>query len=118
MVQSIINQKIDAKESFLLANDGQYLGKLSLNQYDPESVSNTYGSYGSQYSSASIFNSYGNYGSPYSALSPFNSYTGTPPAIYFRGRMIGYLTKNVYKGFNTIDPDSIVYWMKDKQLNY
>jgi hypothetical protein len=105
-------------ESFLLANDGQYLGKLSLNRYDSNSVSNPYGSYGSQYSFTSIFNVYGTYGSPYSSLSPRNRYTNTPPAIYLRGQHIGYLTKNPYLGFNNVDPDTLFNWMESNCLNY
>lgn len=41
-----LNNRIMASESFLIANDGQYLGKLTLNRYNAESISNDYGSYG------------------------------------------------------------------------
>ena len=44
---------------------GNYRGRLSKNPYDPESVSNPYGRYGSPYSSDSINNPYGA-GNPYS----------------------------------------------------
>lgn len=50
----------------LYGNDGQYLGKVSNNKYDSESISNPYGKYGSKYSSTSINNQYSNYGSKYS----------------------------------------------------
>ena len=118
MDRNQIQQKVQLRESFLLANDGQYLGKLSLNVYDSESISNPYGSYGSVYSSTSIFNPYSSYGSPYSSLSPFNQYTSTPPSVYLRGRFFGYLTKNFYKGSNIIDPDNLKYWMREMQLTY
>ena len=63
--------------------DGTYLGKLNANQYDPESVANPYGKYGSKYSPTSINNPYSQYGSPYSAKSARNPYSLTPPiAIY------------------------------------
>ncbi|MDT8383930.1 MAG: hypothetical protein RRB22_05905 [Gammaproteobacteria bacterium] len=59
---------------------GKYLGNLNNNPYDPNSVSNPYGQYGSKYSPDSINNPYGEYGSPYSDKSPNNPY-GTGPAI-------------------------------------
>lgn len=58
----------------LYSNDGQFRGNLNSNQYDPDSVSNPYGKYGSQYSSDSVNNPYGTYGSPYSSQSPNNPY--------------------------------------------
>lgn len=118
MNQNLHAVKTRAGESFLVANDGQYLGKISLNQYDPESISNSFGSYGNQYSSTSIYNQYGNYGSPYSSLSPFNQYTSTPPSIYLHGQFFGYLSKNPYLGTNVVDPQNLLFWMKEKNLNY
>ncbi len=38
--------RITRNESFIIANNGQYLGKLSLNIYDPDSILNKYGKYG------------------------------------------------------------------------
>jgi hypothetical protein len=58
----------------------EYLGKLSSNKYDPDSVSNPYGRYGSKYSSDSINNPYGA-GSPYRTDSPTNRY-GEGLSIY------------------------------------
>lgn len=60
---------------------GQYLGNLSSNQYDPNSVSNPYGRYGSKYSPDSINNPYGQYGSKYSNDSPNNPYGSNAPVI-------------------------------------
>ncbi|HVT48081.1 MAG TPA: hypothetical protein VHD57_09865 [Vicinamibacterales bacterium] len=65
----------------LIGHDGTYLGKLSANPYDPDSVSNPYGRYGSRYSPTSVNNPYGQYGSRYSPLSPNNPYTTTAPSI-------------------------------------
>jgi hypothetical protein len=115
--QHILN-RIQARESFLLANDGQYLGKLSLNRFDPESIFNQFGYYGNPYSFTSIFNQFANYGSPYSSLSPYNQFTHTPPKIYLRGRQVGLLTKNRFLGFNNVDPDQLLDWMKTKGLSY
>jgi hypothetical protein len=113
-----ILDKTEKQESFLLANDGQYLGKLCLNKYDIDSVTNDYGFYGSKYSTTSIWNQYSIYGSKYSSLSPFNQYTSTPPAIYLRGKKIGLLTKNKYLGYNNIDPDDLLEFMRKHRLNY
>jgi hypothetical protein len=113
-----IVEKMKNGESFLLANDGQYLGKLSLNQFDVESIFNKFGVYGSQFSSTSIFNKFGVYGSQFSALSPNNKFTSTPPKIYFRGREHCFLTENKFLRMNSIAPDQLVEWLKFNNLNY
>jgi hypothetical protein len=59
----------------------KYLGNLNSNRYDPNSVSNPYGRYGSRYSLDSINNPYGNYGSRYSPNSANNPYVTNPPKI-------------------------------------
>ena len=53
--------------------EARYLGRLSSNIYDSESVSNPYSEYGSPYSPDSINNPYGA-GNPYSLDSPNNPY--------------------------------------------
>jgi hypothetical protein len=83
--------------STIFANDGQFLGKVTANTFDPDSIGNTFGSYGSQYSSTSMFNSFGTYGGEYSSLSPFNSYTQTPPIIFVNSKPAAYLTTNISK---------------------
>jgi hypothetical protein len=67
----------------IYAQDGTYLGRLNSNRYDPESLSNPYGQYGSRYSSTSINNPYSQYGSPYSSESARNPYTTTPPVVVY-----------------------------------
>ena len=59
-----------------------YLGRLSANTVDAESVSNPYGTYGSRYSPTSINNPYSTYGSSYSAISPTNLYSSQAPLIF------------------------------------
>lgn len=66
----------------IIAQDGTYLGKLSDNPYDPDSVSNPYGRYGSPYSPTSINNPYSTYGSPYSSQSPNNPYATQAPLLF------------------------------------
>ena len=63
----------DANSPKLYNSQGQYHGNLNSNQYDPNSVSNPYGQYGSKYSPNSINNPYGA-GSPYQPDSPTNPY--------------------------------------------
>ena len=60
---------------------GKYLGSLNANPYDPESVNNPHGRYGSRYSQDSINNPFGQYGSPYSSDSANNPYATNPPVI-------------------------------------
>ena len=59
MTQGEFEMRVRRQESFLLAQDGQFLGMLSSNKYQSDSVMNEYESYGSKYSSTSIFNQYG-----------------------------------------------------------
>jgi hypothetical protein len=67
----------------IYSGDGQgtYLGRLSANPYDKDSISNPYGKYGSPYSSNSVNNPYGKYGSPYSPYSANNPYATKAPVI-------------------------------------
>jgi hypothetical protein len=70
----------------IYGQDGQYLGRLNANPYDPESVANPYGRYGSEHSANSINNPYGRYGSEYSSQSARNPYSTTPPVVIYRKR--------------------------------
>jgi len=49
----------------LVGPDGRYLGNLNSNPYDPNSVANPFGRYGSEYSPDSVNNPYGQYGNPF-----------------------------------------------------
>lgn len=60
---------------------GKYLGNLNSNQFDPNSVSNPYGRYGSRFSQDSINNPYGQYGSKFSNDSPNNPYGSNSPIV-------------------------------------
>jgi hypothetical protein len=72
---------VAAQTPYLVSPDGTYLGNLSSNRFDPNSVNNPHGRYGSRYSSDSINNPYGKYGSRYSPYSPNNPYATSPPRI-------------------------------------
>jgi len=60
---------------------GKYLGNLSTNQHDPDSVGNPHGRYGSKYSEDSINNTHGKYGSSQSNDSPNNPYATNAPIV-------------------------------------
>nr|WP_302693400.1 hypothetical protein [uncultured Prevotella sp.] len=115
MTQGEYEMRVRRQESFLLAQDGQFLGMLSSNKYQSDSVMNEYGSYGSKYSSTSIFNQYGQYGSRYASYSPFNPYTSTPPQIILRGQWVGLLTTNYFLQ-NRLDPHQLIDWIHDNGL--
>lgn len=73
----------------------QYLGCLNCNNYDTNSIWNSYGKYGSSYNANSIWNSYGTFGNSYNSLCPFNDYATEPPVIVDKdGNFYGYLTTN------------------------
>jgi hypothetical protein len=91
---------------YLIAEDGKYIGQLTNNRYDSESICSQYGDYGSKYSSTSITNKYSDYGSKYADYSAYNKYTSTPPRIINQQAFAGYLTKNKYLE-NAIDPDAL-----------
>lgn len=73
-----------------LYEDGEYLGNLSMNKYDPNSVSNPYGKYGNKYNPESINNPYGRHGSKYSNESVNNPYATQAPRIIHRQSDRGY----------------------------
>jgi len=83
----------------------RYLGTLSANRYDPESVSNPYGRYGSRYSPNSVNNPYGPYGSPYSVKSIANPYTLGGPQLFAQdGTYLGRLNSNQYDSESIANP--------------
>ena len=63
-----------AQSPQIYAPDGTYLGNLNSNRFDPNSVSNPFGQYGSRFSPNSINNPFGQYGSPFSPNSARNPY--------------------------------------------
>ena len=108
MTQGEYEMRVRRQESFLLAQDGQFLGMLSSNRYQIDSVLNEYGSYGSKYSSTSIFNQYGNYGSRFGQYSD-------PPQVIYRGQWVGYLSTNTFLQ-NRIDSHQLIDWIYDNGL--
>ena len=58
--------RTDSNSPKIYAPNGQYLGNLNNNQYDPNSIANPYGQYGNKYSPNSVNNQFGQYGNQYS----------------------------------------------------
>jgi hypothetical protein len=73
---------LDGNAFLLHPKTGQFLGNVSSDRYDDNSICNPYGTYGSRYESISILNQYGDYGSRYSDYSAYNSRANYPPLIY------------------------------------
>jgi curved DNA-binding protein CbpA len=84
---------LDGK-AVIKAQDGQYPGIISSNIFEPNSIANQYGSYGSRYSPTSILNQYSMYGGSYSAYSAFNENAPSPPLVVLNGIATAYLTTN------------------------
>lgn len=89
-----------------------YLGKITSNIYDVDSIFNEYGTYGSPYSIKSIYNEFGTFGGKFSMYSPFNELASKPPIIYIGNEVVGYLTKNstIKDG---LSPDNILETIKE-----
>jgi len=102
----------------ITAYAGEYLGNFNDNQYDPNSVSNPYGQYGSQYSPKSINNKYGEYGSKYSNKSAHNPYATNPPKAYDSNGNQSTITTNPYQpnainSYNTPKHNSLTIYSGD-----
>lgn len=106
-------QKPQLSGSFLVSGNGQYLGKITENTYDNDSILNSYGPYGSRYSPTSIFNPYSEYGSRYGTYSINNPYSSFPPKLYISGRLKGYVTENQYLS-PRIPSEAFLYTLENK----
>jgi hypothetical protein len=82
----------------VVASDGTFLGVLSNDKFDNDSIGNPYGPYGSQFSATSIKNRFGEYGSEFSAQSPRNRFAADPPRLVdpCSGQIHGLLTNNPF----------------------
>lgn len=96
-------------ESYIEAQDGIFIGKITPNKFDQESIFNKFGAYGNKYSQVSIFNKFSPYGSQFSNVSPYNKFTKTPPKIYVKGKFFAYLSVNTMLR-PRIDPEDILSW--------
>jgi hypothetical protein len=95
----------------LVAADGTFLGRISRDTDDDESLAPIGGAHGSRYAERSIFNAAGPYGSADSPLSPYHPTSGTPPRIELEGEAIGLLSVNRDLP-GRVHPDELVAWLK------
>lgn len=97
------------RRAFLQGADGVFLGSLVPNEFDPSSIFNDYGSFGSTFSQTSIFNNLSPYGSDFSPKSAFNPVATSPPSIKVGTHRIAFLTANESIG-PRVDPSTIRQW--------
>lgn len=95
----------------LFAADNTYLGKISRNKFDGESLANSFGTFGNEFNPNSVFNDFGPYGNPFSPLSPRNEFSRTPPRIQVGNRVVAYLTANEFVS-PRIDPTVLFAWLR------
>jgi hypothetical protein len=94
----------------LVSHDGTFLGLVTRDRFDANSLSNQFGTYGSRYSATSIFNQYGQYGSLYSPNSPFNQFASNPPRLMKDGKLLAHLTVNRYIS-PRVEPQQLIAWL-------
>lgn len=95
----------------LYASDNQFLGSLSNNQYDVNSISNPHGMYGGTHGLYSINNPHGIYGGTHGLHSPYNTYCLNPPVVVYQGQPVMVVTRNPYAqtyGLQVVDPDLLL----------
>lgn len=68
------------------AQTGKYLGNMSANTLDPNSINNPLGRYGNPLSPDSVRNPLGTYGNPLSNSSITNPFATNPPVLIVPGR--------------------------------
>src|ERR1043165_7637526 len=99
---------------YIIAADDKYLGKISSNEFDLDSIMNSFGDYGSKFSNKSIFNDFGDYGGMFAMNSPFNKFATDPPRVYTsRGAFVAYLTVNTVKA-PVMDPHFLIAILKQR----
>lgn len=78
-------------------NHDKFLGCLNCNQFDPNSIWNEFGTYGSEFSSDSIWDEFGTYGSEFSSYSPWDEFSNSGPVIVdSQGNYYGKFTINEF----------------------
>ncbi len=91
----------------LWAEHGHFLGQLSSDQYDSQSILNPR-TYGSSYSYSSIQNPDSPYGGTCGMYSPYNPNCINPPVIVYEQRSVLLVTRNIDLQTNSlpiVDPD-------------
>lgn len=88
------------EEYYIYSDDGKnkYLGKITSNQFDSESIWNEFGRYGNDLDIDTIWCEVGTYGNSISRYSSSSTLATHPPKIYDKnGNFVAYLTENIAK---------------------
>lgn len=101
--------------------DQTFLGVITENELDTNSIINAFGTHGSTSSAASIRNPASVFGNPASEFSAYSDSTQTPPVIYSYDETLGYQAL-AYLSKNTsltprVDPDELVLFLRDYQVS-
>jgi|ADurb_H2B_03_Slu_FD_contig_31_2739215_length_1080_multi_5_in_0_out_0_1 hypothetical protein len=88
----------------VVADNDTFLGVISRDANDPDSLTNPYGRFGSPWSPDSIWNPDARYGREDGRGSPWNPYATKPPKVYDGNEFRGYLTANTQL-YPRIDPE-------------
>lgn len=95
----------------IVADDGQFLGRITPSTTASDSLINPFGAHGSQFSVESIFNPNSAYGGTFAQQSPFNSTALQPPRIVVLSQNVARLTINA--AFSPrVDPNTLVGWLR------
>ena len=74
-----------------------YLGCLTCDKFDSDSIWNKFGLYGSKFNAQSIWNKFGKYGGSFNDYSPFNKFARNPPILVGEnGKFYGYFTADKF----------------------
>lgn len=88
----------------LLGDDDSrtFLGCLSCDEFETDSICNEFGRYGSEFSSDSIWNEFSSWGSEFSSSSPWNEFaSGAPVIVDRKGGFYGRFTVNEFDANQT-----------------
>lgn len=94
------------------ANGRVYLGCVTCNRFDSDSIYNQFGNYGSRFSSTSIWNQFSDYGSPFNTYSACNAFATNPPIWLVGNQVLGELTLNQFRT-NRIRDAAVLAWLRD-----
>jgi hypothetical protein len=91
----------------VFGGDGTFLGTVTTDRYDQDSICNRFGEYGSKFNE-SIFNTFGTHGGKFSELGSYNRNATHPPRVIDVQRrvLVAYITKNP-RFQPRLDPDVI-----------
>jgi hypothetical protein len=107
---SIIQFLISANgiaQLFASDNNGTFLGLLSSDRYDQNSLSNPFGAYGGCFGMYSIRNQSSWFGGDNGLYSPYSLNCLNPPTIVYQGQAMLVVTKNLGMSYRlpVVDPD-------------